>query len=168
MAIKYTYTMSLEEIDKATASIQKRTASIRSDIHSVAVSIMHNWARSGAANVAVAKATALLASIDDNYHQACVNWFGAHGGFVYNTKEKSFSYSPDKTTITPDEYQAARAETMFELTPPKAVQPYDLRAKVLALVASAEKRRKKGVGEKDNVPAELIAGLKSLVADDAS
>lgn len=168
MAIKYTFTMSDENILAACASLKTRTSKMRDDIHKVACSILCSWGRNNAANVARDQANALLDAIDENYRQACVNWFGMHAGFVYDTKEQSFSYSPDKTTITPAEYQAARAETMFDLTPAKSVQPYDLRAKVLALVAAAEKRRKKGVGENDNVPVELIAGLKALVEDDAS
>lgn len=168
MTVKYSYTMGVDAIPAACKSIKTRTTKMRDDIHKVAVSVLHNWASSGAANVARDQANLLLDAIDENYRQACVNWFGMHAGFVFDTKEGTFSYSADKTTITTAEYQEAKAESMFDLTPAKKVQPYDLRAKVLALVASAESRRKKGVDEKDNVPAELIAGLKALVADDAS
>lgn len=167
-ALKFSYSMSLSDIDKATVSVGRRTQSLRDDIHKVMVSILYNWARAGAVNVACDKANALFEQIDENYRQAYINWFGMHAGFVYDPKEQSFSYSEEKTTINSEQFQAAKAETMFELTPPKAPQPYDLRAKVMNLISTAEKRRKKGLGEDDNVPADLVNGLKALVSDDDS
>lgn len=169
MAIKYTFSMSLQDIDKATVSVGTRTQSLRKDIHAVMVSIMYNWARAGAINVARDKFNALFRQIDDNYQQAFINWVSVHAGMVYDEKEETFSYSDDRTTINSDQFQAAKAETMFELTPPKKPVPaYDLRAKVMQLVATAEKKRKAGLRDEDNVPPELVTALKSLVTDDDS
>lgn len=47
MAITYTYTMDDASIEKGVVSIGKRSASIRKDMHSVAVSTLFQWGKTG-------------------------------------------------------------------------------------------------------------------------
>ena len=170
MAIKFTFNMSDNDVAKGIVSIGKRSASIRKDMHSVAVSVLWNWAQSGDVSTACRRASEMLEHSDDAFAQKIVNWFGVHAGFtlVDTDDGKAFGYDADRTTIDADGYQAAKAETMFALTPDTPPQPYDLRAQILNLIQRAENKRTRGLKEGDNGPADLVKGLKSLVADDAS
>lgn len=164
--ITYNFTMSDENVAKAIVSIGKRSKSIRKDMHSVAVSVLHNWAKSGDVSTACNRATEMLDQCDPAFAQKIVNWFGMHAGFslVETDDGNRFGYDADKTTLSTEEYQAAKAETMFELTPDKAPAPYDLRIKAMQLIEATEKKIVKGLGEDDNVEVELLQGLKALLA----
>lgn len=163
MAITYTYTMDDASIEKGVVSIGKRSASIRKDMHSVAVSTLFQWGKTGDVAAACRRANAMLAQWDGAFAQKIVNWFGVHAGFSLN-EEKVFVYSADRTTIDADTFQAAKAESMFDLTPDPAPKAYDLRKLVLDLIVKAENKRTKGLGEKDYAPSALINALKAGVA----
>ena len=172
MAVKFTYNMTLDQIDAGIASIAKRQSQVKSDMHRVVVSILYNWAQSGAVNVAVEKANRMLANCDENHRQAIVNYFCLHGQWDYDTSSETFSYG-DKRTITSEEYQAAKAETMFQLSPPKPAQsPFDMSEKVMQLAQSAEKKLKenaKAIAKGEEAPhavtQEQVDSLKSLVSE---
>jgi len=163
MAITYSFTMDDASIDKATVSVGKRSASIRKDMHSVAVSILFQWGKTGDVASACRRANAALSLWDGAFAQKIVNWFGVHAGFELND-EKVFVYNADKTTITADEFQAAKAETMFALTPDAAPVAYDLRKLVLDLIVKAENKRTKGLKDGDYAPSALIEAMKAGVA----
>lgn len=160
-AIKYSYAMSDDVVVKAIASIGNRSASIRKNMHHVAVSIMHNWAESGAANVARDRAQAMLDQCDPAFGQKIVNWFTVHAGFEFDAEEKSFSYT--RTTTSPEQFQAAKAETMFELTKDADPKPMDLLKDLKRVLAKAKKHRADGDTEK--VPAETVSALETLVTE---
>jgi len=160
----YTFTMTTDEVDKACGNIVVRAKNLRIDIHKVAVSILHNWAVNGSVNVAAAQATKLLNSVDSSHAQKVVNWFGVHAGFelIDVDGDKAFGYDADRTTIEADDFQAAKAESMFDLTPDKKPEPYDLIPKLMAFIEAAEKRAAKSKAG-DNIPADKLAALKALV-----
>lgn len=161
MPIKFTYTMSFEDIREGSKSTGRRAKKVREDIHKLLVSTLHQWSKTGDVTVPVAVAAEVLAEQDAHYSQGIVNWFSVHAGFEYDAKEETFSYT--KTTITEEEVLAAKAETFEELTPPKKAQPFNLDEKIKNLIKTAESRRTNGLGEKDVVPAEHIAALKAIV-----
>jgi hypothetical protein len=164
MAIKYTFNMSDNDVKKAISSIGSRSKTIRDQMHKVAVSILHNWAENGSVNVAKDRANQMLSECDPAYSQKIVNWFQKYAGFAFENGE--FSYV--ETQLSTETFQAARAESMFELTKDEAPKPMDLRAMILSLAERAEKKRVKGLTEEDVVPDDLVAGLKALVSDDNS
>ncbi len=165
MAIRFTFNMTDEDVAKGIVSVGKRSKSIRKDMHLLAVSIMRNWAKSGDVKTAALRASQMLEHCDPAFSQKIVNWFGVHASFemVESDGDKVFGYDGNKTMLSEDEFQAAKGETMFDLTPDNDPQPYDLRSKVLNLIAQAENRRTKGLKEGDDVPADLIASMKALV-----
>jgi len=163
MAIKYSFVMDDASIDKAVVSIGKRSASIRKDMHSVAVSILFQWGKTGDVAAACHRANGALSLWDDAFAQKIVNWFGVHAGFALND-EGVLEYSADQTTIDAKAFQAAKAETMFDLTPDNPPKAYDLRALVLDLIVKAENKRTKGLKADDYAPIELITALKAGVA----
>ena len=163
MAITYSYTMDDSSIEKGVVSIGKRSASIRKDMHSVAVSTLFQWGKTGDVAAACRRANAMLTQWDGAFAQKIVNWFGVHAGFTLND-ENAFVYSADRTTLAPEAFQAAKAESMFDLTPDQAPKAYDLRKLVLDLIVKAENKRTKGLNDDDYAPLALITALKAGVA----
>lgn len=156
MPIKYNFAMNADAIDKGILSVGKRATSLRNDIHCLCVSILANWAQSGAANVATAKAAALLENVDKYHAQAIVNWFSVYGGFDYNSKDKSFRYGA--TTIAVERVQEAREEPFWKLTPPKEAKAFDLPGKIQGIIEQARKRQAKSK-EGDVIPQEMLDKL---------
>lgn len=169
-AIKYTFNMSYDAIDKGTESIAKRSGRLRDDIHKVCVSILVRWQETGDAATAATKATNLLESADKYKAQALVNWFSVYAGFTYSTESKEFSYT--KTTVSLEVNKGAiyvdgddqAIEPYWKVTPPKDPQPFDLPGKLMNLIAQAEKRREKGLKDGDDVPQDVLNKLKEALA----
>lgn len=165
--LTYNATMSDTDIVTGIASIGRRAGQLRKDIHSVATSILHNWAKSGDVSTAALRATELMGAIDAAHAQKCVNWFAQYASFtlVDTDDGKVFGYDGDVTTIDAETYQAARAESMFDLTPDKPVEPYVLREKIASLIEAATKRpNAKKTHSDDDIPEEMIAALRAIVA----
>ena len=162
MAIKYTFNMTDDAIAAGAASVKKRAGSIRKHVHFLNVSILFQWGKTGDAGAMAAKASVMLNSVDGSHKQKVVDWFGMFAGLQLNEEKDGFIYT--NTTIDAETFQAAKAETMYDVSPDKEVQVYDLRAKIINLIKSAENKRTKGLGEKDNVSVEDIAALKAIVS----
>ncbi len=160
---KFTYAMTDKAIVDGIADVGKRSKSIRADMHKLAVSILNNWAKSGAANVAAQRAGEFLANADPAFSQKIVNWFSAHAGFEYDSGDEVFTYT--KTTLSTAEFQAAKGETMFDLTPDKKAQPaVNLRAMLLKDIKTAKKRRVEGVRDGvDEIDTELLTQVEALL-----
>lgn len=161
--LTYSFVMTDAQVEKAIPSLTKRTAALRADMHKVAVSILANWAKHGDVATAVRRASAML-TINDDYAQKVVNWFGLYAGFELDEENGGFVYDDTRTTISADQVKAAKAETMFDLTPPKPVKPFNLPERIQSLINAAEKRRKKGVTEGDEIPQEMLNKLKSALS----
>ena len=71
--VKYNFNMSANDIERGMASVKLRAASLRTHVHYLAVSILTEWAQSGAANVATQRATTLLDCVDGAHKQKIVN-----------------------------------------------------------------------------------------------
>ena len=166
---KFTFTMTDKQVVAGIADINTRSKSIRVDMHMLACSILQNWAKAGAVNVAAQRATEFLHGVDAAHAQKVVNWFAVHAGFVWDSGEEVFVYE-GKTTLTAEEYQAAKKESMFDLTPDKKPAPaVDLRARLMTVLADAKKRRVKGVREGiDVIDTDLLSKVEALLADDDS
>ena len=155
---KFSYQMNDADILKGIVSIEKRTATLRQNIHQVAVSILKAWAISKDAKTAAHRATQLLEAADKYKAQAIVNWFAVYAGFEYS--DKVFTYT--ETTIEVSAVQAARDEPYWELSPPKDAKPFDLSGQIMALIEKAQKRRTKPK-DGDNIPADLLSKLVSTL-----
>lgn len=163
-AVKFNYKMTPDQIVAGQNSLKRRGAKARDDQHKVNVSILHNWATGGAANVAAERAAYTVNNCDSYYAQAIVNWFTVHAGFAWDADEKKFSYS--KTKISADEFQSAKGETFVDLTPPSEPKPFKLDDKIATLITAAENRMKakadKRTDEDDIDPAHIEA-LKAIL-----
>jgi len=160
-AIKYTYDMSFEDIDKGIKSVGTRGTKLRNDTHSICVSLLSRWIKTGDVSVPCSKATVLVDTADGYHSQALVNWFTVHAGFKWDTDAKAFTYST--TTMDLDRAKAAKDEPYWTLTPPKEVKAFDLPSKVMALIKQAEKKRGKGLTDEDTISEEMITQLKAVV-----
>lgn len=164
MAIKYNFTMSADDIEAGITSASKRLASVKANIHCLAVSVIYRWATDRAANVAAAQATEMLKAFPD-FGQQIVNWFAVYGKLEL-TDEGVFRYT--ETTVDADTFQKAKAETMFDLTPPAAPKPaFDFKAQLASLIQKAEKRKHaveegKAVNEDDDIDEALLNAAKAL------
>lgn len=159
MAVKYNFNMNDADITAGTASVKTRAGSLRKHVHCLCVSILFDWARSGAANVATNRANALLDAVDASHKQKIVNWFATFANFTYDKEEKAFSYTD--TTITAETCQAAKAKSAYDLTKDPDPKPMDLIADLKRLIDRAKKAREKG--NTDKVPSALVNALVGVV-----
>lgn len=157
--IKYNFNMSAEDIERGSASVKNRAASLRTHVHCLAVSILTAWASSGAANVAAQRASVLLDSVDASHKQKIVNWFAVFANFTYDVESKSFRYTD--TTINVEGVQKAKEKTAFDLTKDPDAKPMDLIADLKKLLDRAKKARAKGNSEK--VPSAMVKALEGIV-----
>ena len=167
--ITYSYSMTAEMIDAAIPAYGKRVGTMREDAHKIAVSIARNWAEHGAVNVAADKMTAFLGNIDAAHAQKLVNWCNVHLGFELEGSGDDAKFVYTKTTLSTEEWNEAKAQTMFALTPDSKPQPFNFNAELAKLIAKAEKRpssTKKT--DEDVIDAAQLAAAKALLADDAS
>lgn len=161
MTVKYNYQMTDADIVTGTKSVGTRTATLRKNIHQIMVSIVYRWAQSGDASAAAGRAAALLQEVDSYTAQAVINWFKAYGDLDYDKEEETFSYNG--TTVSTDVFQAAKEEPYWKLTPPSKPQPaFDLNARLMQLVKSAQKKREKGLKEGDSVPVDMLEALSAI------
>jgi len=139
--LSYTYTMSADQIDKAVPALKKRDASLNTDWHKTCVSVLHNWATSGAANVAAKKATTIVQA-SGYRNQSIVKWFAHHAGFEWDGKK--FAYTRTKLANgdedAPTVFQNAKAEPFWKLDPPKSVKPVKLLDELERVLTRAKKR----------------------------
>lgn len=159
--IKYNFAMTADDIERGMVSIKLRAASLRNHVHCIAVSILSEWAQSGAANVAAQRATKLLDSVDASHKQKIVNWFAVFANFEFNAEEKAFKYT--NTTITVDGVKAAKDKSAFDLTKDPAPVAMDLIADLTKLIAKAKKARTDGKGDK--VPSALLKALDNVLGN---
>lgn len=167
--LSYTYTMSLSQIDAAIPALKKRDAAINMDWHKTCVSILHNWAESGAANVAAEKATNVVAS-SGYRNQSIVKWFALHTGFEWDGKK--FAYTRTKLATAdedaPTVYQAAKAEPFWKLDPPKEVKPVKFLDELERVLTRAKKRMGESEdkrSEDDAINPEHVHALEVLLGD---
>lgn len=161
--MKYSFTMSYEDVAKGAVLTGKRSATLKQDIHKMNVSILHQWMVHGDASHAARTAATLLAATDKYYSQPLVNWFKVHGGFDYDPKNEEQPFTYTKTKITADEVKAAKNETFEQLTPAPKAKPMNFLAELQKVIAKADKHLAKSV-EDDEVDAEQVFKVKQFLA----
>lgn len=157
--------MTDDKIQKMIPSIKKRAASIRKDVIAVASAILHNWAESGAVNVAAQRAGELFDAVDDAHKTKVAKWFGDFAGFSFSTEEDSVAVTYDQTKLSAKQFQAAVKMDLFKYSPDD-LSAFNLDAMIANLVARAEKRAAAVEGkrhEDDAIDLEKLAALKALV-----
>ena len=158
--ITYSFTMSDKQIQLGSADVSVRSIDLRKHCHMLACSILNRWAKTGDAGAAANAASTLLVSVDKSHAQKLVNWFGKYGAFALDESNKEvLRYSSDKTTISVAEYQAAKAETMFELTADPTLKALDLGKRLDALLKEVDKHTTKPV-DGDVIPAAVVQALR--------
>lgn len=138
MAIKYNMTMNQADIAKGIAGVGKDIKSAKKRAHCIMVSILFNWNKNGAANVAAQQATECLAQWDGYWAQPIVNWFGNFAGFEYDKEGKTFTYT--ETKISLEQVTAAKAKTFEQFTKPPVAKPWNLDVEIIKLIETASKR----------------------------
>ncbi len=159
MAIKYSFIMDDADVKKGITSVGTRSKSIRKDMHCLAVSILKNWAKSGAVNVACERANQMLVECDPAYAQKIVNWFTLYAGFTFADKKLSYT----ETKISVETVQKAQSETMFDLTKDAAPKAVDMVAGLKREIAKAKKAIANGLSDKDNVPEGMVEAAEKLL-----
>jgi len=165
MTVKYSFVMSDKDISDATLSLSKTVSSTRIKVHQIAVSILHNWAEHGAANVAASRATELLKAMDPSHAQKAVNWFSKYGGLKLEGKkdEKKFVYTESK--IEPQVYQNARKQSMYDLTKDTAPKPFNDIEKLDNLMQAVTSRiTSKSASEEDVIHFEMWKEIRAVAA----
>lgn len=139
-------------INAAIKSLATRGKKFEQDLHVTAVSVLVHADKHGDITLAQKLVEALPGLTRKN---ALNDWLLAFGKFAYSTESKTLTYAKDKTS---DIKQAQ--ETPFWLFKVEAeYQPYDLQAALQQVWKRATAARDRG----DNVPAELMAQLSTLV-----
>jgi hypothetical protein len=165
MTVKYSFVMSDKDISDATVSLSKTVSSTRVKVHQIAVSILHNWAEHGAANVACNRAAELLKAMDPSHAQKAVNWFAKYGGLKLEGKkdEKKFIYTESK--ITSNVYQDARKQSMFDLSKDTDPKPFNDIEKLDHLIRAVSSRvTSKGASEDDVIHFEMWREIRAVAA----
>lgn len=161
MAVKFTYNMSLTDIDAGTVAVGKQVKSVRERIHYLAVSILANWHQHGAANVAAQKASNLLKAADAAHAQKLVNWFAVYGKLEFNAEE-GFKYT--ETKISLDTVKAAKAETCFDLTPDQPPKAFNDIAELNKLMQKAVARtQSKKKTDEDVIHVDMWKEIHSIM-----
>lgn len=154
-----------DKIQKLIPSIKTRAATLRKDIVRASVSIMHNWAESGAVNVAAKRAGELFDAVDDAHKVKVANWFGAFAGFTFDMTEDTVSVAYDKTKLSTKGFQSCLEKDIFAFTPDN-LTAFKLDDLILNLVARAEKRlaaKDEKRSPDDDINTERLMALKALV-----
>lgn len=157
--VKYTFKMSLVDIDKATEILGRRAVTMKDDMHKVLTSLLAVWHVDGDARK-ITERMAALTKVEGYYSQAIIDWAGCFAGFEYDTTSKAFTYT--NTTITLEQFQAAKAEPFFKFSPAKEPTPYDFGDKLTKLLATAGKRAEKPK-EGDTIDVSLLGKIQLLV-----
>lgn len=166
--LTYSFSMSLDQIDKAVPALEKRDAALNTDWHKTCVSVLHNWAESGAANVAAEKATAIVKAAGYR-NQSIARWFATYAGFEWDggkfsyTRTKLDNGDEDAATV----YQAAKAEPFWKLDPPKEVKAFNLDAEIQKLIDKAKKRMaetdESKKSDEDKINADHVTALQAIL-----
>lgn len=158
-AVKFTFGMSFADIDAGITSIKGRSAKLRKEMHQMNVSVLAQWEKTGDVRQPLIYAAKIVNEMD--YHsQAIADWFATYAGFVWDAKTKAFTAT--QNTITMDTVKAAKAESFEQLSPPKAVQPLNILAKLDALITSADKRLQASEDKRNPEDKVSLDDLKAL------
>jgi hypothetical protein len=161
-AVKFNFEMAPAQIEAGIKSIGKRSKSLREDVHKVAVSVLVQWHKTGDVRQPIKFVNSLVKDGEAYYAQALHDWFIAFGEFKYEGGE----FKPGKTKIDMDTVKAAKAQPFWDFSPPKAIKPLDLPAKIAALIRQAEKRvedeNKRADGDDVEKLKRQVEALKAL------
>lgn len=161
-SFKYSYAMSLADIDKATVSLARRATSLREDTHKVLVSLLAVWHTDGDARKITARMTAIVEG-EKYYGQSIVDWAANFAGFEWS-KDGGFKYT--NTTIELKSVQDAKAKPFYEFAPAKEPKAYILDEKLTALIKTARGKAKKNA-DGDSISPDLLAALEKALSDHA-
>lgn len=158
--MKYTNKMNDTDFAKGLKSLRSRAATYRSNVVSMAMSVLSRWKETGDAKTAASMATALVNAVDGAHAQKVLNWFEVKASFSWDNTEESFSYTA--TTITADAIKAAEGENVYDLTKDNKPKSIDLDKLLKSIVQRADKRLSDGVKDEDNINRDLLSKLKAL------
>lgn len=160
-AAKFSFQMNETQISEGIASVKRRSASVRRDIHKMCVSVGFIWFKNRDAKTAARLATEIVNSID--YHaQAVADWFTGFYGFQWDAENKEFTYT--RTTISEEDLKAAKATSFEEFSPPKPVKAMDILKELDRLISRADNRLKapeEKRSDEDKVSPEEVDALRN-------
>lgn len=153
-----------EQIDKALEDIRKKGVSFQNLVHKTGCSILRRWHADGNVGKAVRDINRLVEAMPGASRvNALRAWVETFAGFIFNTEDKVFVYDSKRTKIAADAVKGAIAEPFWQFKPEPEYKPLDLHKALAALVKKAEDRRKAGLKDGDNIPADELAKLKAML-----
>ncbi len=163
--MKYTGTMSFEDIEKAIPMLAKRGAGFRQDVQKLITSIAVQWIASGNVAHAAKLMSRIATEIEGYYGQAIVNYAQGMFGMNWDAKLKALVYT--RTTIDKAVLDQVKKEPFWEFSPPQKIKGFDFFGDLMKLLDKNQKKLADPtkLTEKDHVASlELVRGIKTLLA----
>lgn len=163
--MKYSNTMSFEDIEKAIPMLAKRGAGFRADIQKLIVSVARNWHSSGNVAHAAKLLSRIITEIEGYYAQALVNYAQGMFGMTWDQKAKALVYT--NTKIDEATLKLVIKEPFWEFSPPKEPKGFDFFADLMKLLDKNQKKLGKPdeLTEKDHVaPSAIVQQIKTILA----
>ena len=163
--MKYTGTMSFEDVEKAIPMLAKRGAGFRQDVQKLITSIAVQWIASGNVAHAAKLMSRIATEIEGYYGQAIVNYAQGMFGMNWDAKLKALVYT--RTTIDKSVLDQVKKEPFWEFSPPQKIKGFDFFGDLMKLLDKNQKKLADPtkLTEKDHVASlELVRGIKTLLA----